>query len=635
MRICLLDPGLKDVGGHHLDVDLRLALGFQARGHNVTVHGAVDVAAAATEQISIHPTFRVSPYVGGLPDTPAVLLRAAAVTAEDLATVPDADMWLWPTLVAHQAVATLSRGDVPAVGGIWFPPRFQCTWESQMWARATRLGEGNRLLLGVYHDATADLYRKVIPDGRWMRFPAPYDGAPGSPRTALRSIGILGHARAEKGSALVEQLVRSLLARGYQVTVQGMALPFDSPALRLLTYVDDFAVEVARHDLVIWPARAASYRFRHSGVVAQALVQGVPLVVPAGCAPAEDVIRAECGVLFREFTADAVLCAVDEAAREYPRLAQAARRAADLGQATEGTERLIDTILAWRSQARQSVPAAAARHLDLTVLEKSLLRFDRPDAGTGPHGRLRAYDPLSRLLGRDLPTAALTMGGLVRLRQLRALIGRVLQEGVPGDLLEAGVWRGGSAIYQAAVLADHGVTDRRLVLADSFGGYPGIDAHYFAVPLEEVQTNFASHGHLGSAIVFLPGWFAHTLESAPVSTLALVHVDVLDGPGTRAALNALYERVSPGGVVMVSGYETVPACRAAVDQYRRTAWIQAPLIAVDGSAVYWRKPVSGTEPAPSCTPPQQTLWAAGEAFARGDFDTAVRLAACNAELAGL
>ena len=79
-----------------------------------------------------------------------------------------------------------------------------------------------------------------------------------------------------------------------------------------------------------------------------------------------------------------------------------------------------------------------------------------------------------RLTGKDWPRYAHTMIGARRLDNVRGLIENVLQKGVPGDLIETGVWRGGSTIFMRGVLKAHGITDRTVWVADSFEGYyPG------------------------------------------------------------------------------------------------------------------------------------------------------------------
>jgi O-methyltransferase len=58
---------------------------------------------------------------------------------------------------------------------------------------------------------------------------------------------------------------------------------------------------------------------------------------------------------------------------------------------------------------------------------------------------------------------------------------------------------------------------------------------------------------------------------------------------TTDALDALYQRVSPGGFVIVDDYGIIPACRAAVTDFRERNGITDPIIPIDDSGVYWRR----------------------------------------------
>src|SRR2546425_11588825 len=82
--------------------------------------------------------------------------------------------------------------------------------------------------------------------------------------------------------------------------------------------------------------------------------------------------------------------------------------------------------------------------------------------------------------GRALPPCGLTMIGRKRLRNIRSCIEQILQNRIPGDFIETGVWRGGAAIYMRAVLKDYGVEDRTVWVADSFRGVPPPDSRYHA-----------------------------------------------------------------------------------------------------------------------------------------------------------
>jgi len=205
--------------------------------------------------------------------------------------------------------------------------------------------------------------------------------------------------------------------------------------------------------------------------------------------------------------------------------------------------------------------------------------------------------------GRDWPQAAETMVGLARLSSLRACVVQVLADQVPGDLLEAGTWRGGSAILMRAVLEAYGDTGRRVWVADSFQGVPPPDAERYpadagdtfhtwdelAVPVERVKANFAKYGLLDDRVRFIEGWFKDTLSEAPVEQLAVLRIDGDLYESTLDALRPLYPKVAPGGFVIVDDYGCVPGCKLAVDEFREEHGITTPLEEIDWTGVFWRK----------------------------------------------
>jgi hypothetical protein len=212
------------------------------------------------------------------------------------------------------------------------------------------------------------------------------------------------------------------------------------------------------------------------------------------------------------------------------------------------------------------------------------------------------YDHERRLVGRDWPRSAQTMIGLARLRSLRVLAEHVVQEGIPGDMLEAGVWRGGACILMRGVLAAHGITNRTVWAADSFCGLPVADPETYPadagdphstfdalrVSREEVEANFRRYGLLDGQVRFLKGWFAETLPGAPISKLAILRLDGDMYSSTIQTLDALYEKVSSGGYIVIDDY-ILSGCRQAVDDFRARHGIREELSDVDGAAVFWRK----------------------------------------------
>src|SRR5947207_3701850 len=90
----------------------------------------------------------------------------------------------------------------------------------------------------------------------------------------------------------------------------------------------------------------------------------------------------------------------------------------------------------------------------------------------GNHGD---FEQVQRMEGRDWPVRAHSMIGLKRMENLRNCITNVLDNGVPGDFIETGVWRGGSCIVMRGILKARNITDRTVWVADSFEGLPAPD----------------------------------------------------------------------------------------------------------------------------------------------------------------
>ena len=247
------------------------------------------------------------------------------------------------------------------------------------------------------------------------------------------------------------------------------------------------------------------------------------------------------------------------------------------------------------------VPAdAAERYLDL--LKRALTGWLQYDAEIRLY-KGQAPDLRKRGEGRDWPLLAHSMIGVRRLDNVQQCVETVLREGVPGDLLEAGVWRGGAAILMRAILAAHGVRERNVWLADSFAGLPppdldkypqdkGLDYYKFpklAVSLEQVQENFARYGLLDAQVKFLRGWFKDSLPGAPVERIAVLRLDGDLYESTMDSLEHLYPKLSRGGFVILDDYGSIAACRQAVHDYRAAHAISDPIVQIDWAGSYWRK----------------------------------------------
>jgi O-methyltransferase len=217
--------------------------------------------------------------------------------------------------------------------------------------------------------------------------------------------------------------------------------------------------------------------------------------------------------------------------------------------------------------------------------------------------RKRPYDPALRARGLDRPGRAESMIGLQRMDNLRFCIESVLRDDIPGDLIEAGVWRGGATIFMRAALKAHGDTSRTVWVADSFEGLPAPnvsrypadrgDAHHtvseLRVGVEQVKHNFRRYGLMDDQVKFLVGWFKDTLPSAPIDRIAVMRLDGDMYESTIQALEALYPKLSVAGYCIIDDYGLLPGAKRAVHDYRTAMGIGDEIVDIDGVGVFWRK----------------------------------------------
>ena len=211
---------------------------------------------------------------------------------------------------------------------------------------------------------------------------------------------------------------------------------------------------------------------------------------------------------------------------------------------------------------------------------------------------------IGEIINKQPGRYAHTMVGLHGLTHIERLTQRLFAEGVAGDFVDAGTCRGGCAIFMRALQHAFREVERQVWVADSFTGVPRStsepdlrinldlsEARYpwLTASLEVVRDNFATYGYLDGGVQFLPGLFADTLADAPVERIALLRIDADLYSSTTECLEALYDRVVPGGFVIVDDYGGLPPCREAVDTFRERRGITAPIERINWTVVHWRK----------------------------------------------
>lgn len=195
-----------------------------------------------------------------------------------------------------------------------------------------------------------------------------------------------------------------------------------------------------------------------------------------------------------------------------------------------------------------------------------------------------------------------TMIGRRRLDNIQYCMETVLDEGIEGDVIETGIWRGGAIILMRGILAAYGITDRIVWGADSFAGVPPptlaedqqLDIServypFLTVSLDEVKALVTKYDMLDDNVRFLQGWFKDTLPGAPIQRLSVLRLDGDLYESTMDALNPLYGKVSPGGFIIVDDYYSCQPCKKAIDTFRERHGINDTCVQIDDQSVFWRK----------------------------------------------
>jgi len=197
-----------------------------------------------------------------------------------------------------------------------------------------------------------------------------------------------------------------------------------------------------------------------------------------------------------------------------------------------------------------------------------------------------------------------TMASNARLRALHEGLSAAIGAGVAGDVVECGTARGGSAALLGLALQARD-PDRRLWVFDTFEGMPEPTAND---PDEEVARKYVGtcRGsiedvtalfedlHLAQRTTLVKGLFQDTLRTARIGRVALLHLDGDWYDSVMVCLQALYDKVSPGGIVQIDDYGYWAGARKAVgDFFALRDEAVPPLRRIDYAGRQFTKPGSG------------------------------------------
>ncbi len=186
-----------------------------------------------------------------------------------------------------------------------------------------------------------------------------------------------------------------------------------------------------------------------------------------------------------------------------------------------------------------------------------------------------------------------TMTSVERGYSLFKAVEYIVKNNIPGDLVECGVWKGGSCMLIARALNLFGDTSRKIYLYDTYEGMPkptkedviswngrsvlekweedrsGVKDNFgfWAVGLEEVKANVLGSGYPEEMLVFVPGDVAVTLKDIKPDNISLLRLDTDWYASTVEELETLYPLLVEKGVLIIDDYGHFDGARKAVDEY--------------------------------------------------------------------
>jgi O-methyltransferase len=165
----------------------------------------------------------------------------------------------------------------------------------------------------------------------------------------------------------------------------------------------------------------------------------------------------------------------------------------------------------------------------------------------------------------------------------------IVAHGIGGDIVECGVWRGGSMMAIAYALLRQGKADRTLYLYDTFCGmsaptprdvqFDGApadallassarDTHLWGVaPLDEVRRNLAATGYPVDEMRFVVGPVEETIPRTTPESIAILRLDTDWYESTHHELVHLYPLLSESGILIVDDYGHWRGSQEATDEY--------------------------------------------------------------------
>ena len=197
-----------------------------------------------------------------------------------------------------------------------------------------------------------------------------------------------------------------------------------------------------------------------------------------------------------------------------------------------------------------------------------------------------------------------TLTNIQRMHALYAAVKYAVQNNIPGDFVECGVYKGGSVMMMAYVLEALNHRSRKIYLYDTFSGMaqpssldvtyanraanemfeqhqePGFNRWCYS-SLEETQKNVMQTGYPEENLIFVKGKVEDTIPETSPELISILRLDTDFYESTYHELTHLYPRLSPRGVFIIDDYGHWKGARKAVDSYFEERGINLLLNRID------------------------------------------------------
>lgn len=200
-----------------------------------------------------------------------------------------------------------------------------------------------------------------------------------------------------------------------------------------------------------------------------------------------------------------------------------------------------------------------------------------------------------------------TMTSPDKLYGLILAVRHVVKHQIPGDIVECGVWRGGSMQATARTLLEAGDTSRHLYLFDTFEGMPAPTEEdlrhdgqsaadllaanertarvWAAASLEDVQDGMSRFPYPQERIHYVPGMVEDTVPGKAPEAISVLRLDTDWYASTKHELETLYPRLVSGGILIIDDYAWWEGSRKAVDEFLERTGEQLLLLRISSGRI--------------------------------------------------